>query len=106
MTTRRGRPPHPDILTPRQWEVLERVREGMTNEEIARRLGISRDGAKFHVSEIITRLGVRSRREAATWCGERDGAQAAMLRLGRRARLRRGSRLPSCRGWRPVEAAA
>jgi len=107
MNTRRGRPPHPDILTPRQWEVLERVREGMTNEQIARQLGISRDGAKFHVSEIITKLGVRSRREAATWRRERAGAPTAMLRLGRAPRLQRGSRhRPVCRRWHPVEVAA
>ena len=46
----RGRPPHPDILTPRQWEVLELVREGLSNGEIGERLGISTDGAKFHVA--------------------------------------------------------
>ena len=108
MNTRRGRPPHPDILTPRQWEVLEHVREGMTNEQIARQLGISRDGAKFHVSEIITQLGVGSRREAATWQSERDraGAPTAMLRLGRQARLHRGRHRPVCRRWHPVEVAA
>ncbi|MGH7622369.1 MAG: helix-turn-helix domain-containing protein [Gemmatimonadaceae bacterium] len=65
----RGRPPHPDVLTPRQWEVLERVRDGQSNPEIARELGISTDGAKFHVSEILTKLGVSSRREAAEWEG-------------------------------------
>ena len=107
MHTRRGRPPHPDILTPRQWEVLDRVREGMTNEQIARQLGISRDGAKFHVSEIITKLGVRDRREAATWRREREGAPTAMLRLGQRVRLHRASRgRPACRRWRLVEAPA
>ena len=67
---RRGRPPHPDVLTPRQWEVLELVREGLSNGEIARELGISTDGAKFHVSEILTKLGVSTRREAAEWDGQ------------------------------------
>src|SRR5947209_8717591 len=66
MTTR-GRPRHPDILTPRQWEVLDFVRQGLTNEEIAERLVITLDGAKFHVSEIIRKLGVDSRYEAAAW---------------------------------------
>jgi DNA-binding CsgD family transcriptional regulator len=65
----RGRPPYPDVLTPRQWEVLELVREGRSNGEIGRELGISTDGAKFHVSEILTKLGVSTRREAAEWEG-------------------------------------
>jgi DNA-binding NarL/FixJ family response regulator len=51
----RGRPRHDDILTPREWEVLELLREGLTNEEIAGRLGISFDTAKFHVSEILSK---------------------------------------------------
>jgi DNA-binding CsgD family transcriptional regulator len=61
----RGRPPHPDILTPREFEVLELLREGLTNPEIAERMGISLDGAKYHVSEIMSKLGVGSRQEAA-----------------------------------------
>jgi DNA-binding CsgD family transcriptional regulator len=64
---RRGRPPFPDLLTPRQQEVLTLVREGLTNREIAERLDITPDGAKFHVSEILTKIGVRSREEAARW---------------------------------------
>ena len=64
MTTR-GRPRYPETLTPRQQEVLALVREGLTNEEIAQRLGITLDGAKFHVSEILARLGASSRHEAA-----------------------------------------
>lgn len=60
----RGRPPHPDILTPREWEVLELVEQGLTNEQIAAQLGISTDGAKYHVAQILAKLGVSSRREA------------------------------------------
>jgi DNA-binding CsgD family transcriptional regulator len=66
---RRGRPPHPDVLTPREWEVLALLREGCSNEEVARRLGISVAGAKYHVSEILSKLGVSSREEAARWSG-------------------------------------
>lgn len=83
----RGRPRHPDVLTPRQQEVLELVREGHSNPEIAQRLGISVDGAKFHVSEIITKLGVTSRKEAAEWRREQESPAAAL----------RGSRIG---GWR------
>jgi Tol biopolymer transport system component len=39
----------------------------LTNHEIARRLGISPDGVKYHVSEIIAKLGVADRYEAARW---------------------------------------
>ena len=64
---RRGRPPHPDILTPREWEVLELLRQGLSNPEIAQRLGISPAGARYHVSEILGKLAVESRQEAARW---------------------------------------
>lgn len=69
--SKRGRPPYPDVLTPRQQEVLTLVREGLTNREIAERLDITPDGAKFHVSEILTKIGVRSREEAARWQADR-----------------------------------
>jgi DNA-binding CsgD family transcriptional regulator len=73
MTTagRTSRAPEP--LTRRQEEVLELLRRGDTNEEIARSLGISLDGAKWHVSEIIGRLGVSDRYEAARWRPEGEG---------------------------------
>ena len=64
---RRGRPPYPGLLTPREAEVLALLREGLSNPEIAGRLGISRDGVKYHVSEILSKLGVESREEAASW---------------------------------------
>jgi DNA-binding CsgD family transcriptional regulator len=71
---RRGRPPYPDVLTPREWEVLALLREGRSNEEVAERLGISLGGAKYHVSEILGKLGVESREEAARWAA--SGARA------------------------------
>jgi DNA-binding CsgD family transcriptional regulator len=64
---RRGRPPHPDVLTPREWEVLDLLRAGLTNKEIAGRLGISERGAKYHVSEILSKLGLSGRDEAVAW---------------------------------------
>ena len=68
---KRGRPKHPDILTPREWEVLDLLRDGLSNEEIAQRLRISVAGAKYHVSEILSKLAVASREEAAAWQPER-----------------------------------
>jgi DNA-binding CsgD family transcriptional regulator len=64
---RRGRSPYPDVLTPSEWEVLGFLREGFSNEQIAERLGITLRTAKFHVSEILSKLGVGSREEAAAW---------------------------------------
>src|SRR5438093_1692465 len=64
---KRGRPPHPDILTPREWQVLALLRQGLTNEQIAQRLDISFATAKYHVAEIISKLGVQTREEAAAW---------------------------------------
>jgi|GEM_PF-2585298 len=52
-------------LTDRQMEVLELLARGYTNPQIADKLGITLDGAKWHVREIIAKLGVASREEAA-----------------------------------------
>jgi DNA-binding CsgD family transcriptional regulator len=54
-----------DDLTQREREVLDLIRVGLTNEEIAERLGITLDGAKYHVSQILSKLGVATREEAA-----------------------------------------
>ncbi|MEO8457679.1 MAG: LuxR C-terminal-related transcriptional regulator [Chloroflexota bacterium] len=51
-------------LTARENEVLDLVRVGLTNEEIAQRLAISPDTVKFHVSQILSKLGVSTREEA------------------------------------------
>lgn len=61
-----------DSLTPREREVLALVRRGLTNEEIAQRLGISLDGAKYHVSQILSKLSVASREEAAAFAEPAD----------------------------------
>jgi DNA-binding CsgD family transcriptional regulator len=59
-------------LTPRQQEVMRLLQRGLTNGQIAEQLGISLDGAKFHVAEIISKLGANSREEAVTvWASRR-----------------------------------
>jgi DNA-binding CsgD family transcriptional regulator len=53
-------------LTKREVEVLRQIAAGLTNKEIARTLFISEKTASVHVSNILMKLGVRSRVEAAT----------------------------------------
>jgi Bacterial regulatory proteins, luxR family len=43
--------------------VLNLLRRGLANQLIADRLGISLPGARYHVSEILSKLGVESRQE-------------------------------------------
>ena len=54
----------PEALTPRELEVLQLLTEGLSNKEIAQRLGTSEHTAKFHVNSILGKLGARSRAEA------------------------------------------
>jgi DNA-binding CsgD family transcriptional regulator len=56
---------NPAGLTERQAEVLELLAEGMTDGGIAQRLVLSVRTVNRHVSSILDKLGVRSRREAA-----------------------------------------
>lgn len=48
-------------LTPREREVAQLVAEGLTNREIAERLGISEATARTHVERVRNKLGVRTR---------------------------------------------
>lgn len=62
-----GRPPYPDILTPAEQRVLGLLREGLPNAEIAVRLGISPDGVKYHVSNMLSKLHLERREQLAAW---------------------------------------
>jgi len=63
-----GRPPHPDLLTPAEWHVLDLVRHGLRRAEIAERRGTSVDGVKYHLANVSGKLGVGAR-ELRHWPG-------------------------------------
>ncbi len=75
---RGGRPRHPDVLTPAEWRVLDALREGGTNAEIASRLGLSPDTVKYHISNMLAKLELHDRRALAAWRpeGRREGLGA------------------------------
>lgn len=74
MSSRRGRPPHNDLLTPAEWRTLNAVRHGLTNRQIAERRGISLDAVKYHVANIVGKLGVADRRALKNWAGSHKGS--------------------------------
>ncbi|WP_029010009.1 response regulator [Azospirillum halopraeferens] len=53
------------LLTQRQREVLDRLREGKSNKQIAHELGLSEGTVKIHMTAIFKSLGVRNRTQAA-----------------------------------------
>jgi DNA-binding CsgD family transcriptional regulator/tetratricopeptide (TPR) repeat protein len=69
-----GRDPNPAGLTDRQIEILRMLSTGISNAEIARRLVVSPRTVDHHVSAILQKLGVRSRREAANRLATLDAA--------------------------------
>jgi DNA-binding NarL/FixJ family response regulator len=60
-------PASPEALTERETDVLRLVGRGHSNKEIARELGISDLTAKTHVSNILAKLGVPGRTQAALY---------------------------------------
>jgi DNA-binding NarL/FixJ family response regulator len=56
-----------DPLTPREREVLGLIGRGMANKVIARELGLSEKTVKAHVSNILAKLGVTDRTQAALY---------------------------------------
>lgn len=61
----------PEGLTPREQQVLALLAEGLSNKEIASRLGIAPDTAKFHVGRLIDKLDATGRTDAVAHAARR-----------------------------------
>ncbi|OCX98240.1 MAG: two-component system response regulator NarL [Pseudomonas sp. K35] len=59
-------------LTKREKEVLRLIAKGQSNKMIARKLGITEGTVKVHVKNLLHKLGLRSRVEAAVWVLENE----------------------------------
>jgi non-specific serine/threonine protein kinase len=57
----------PSPLTGRELEVASLVAEGMTNKEVATRLGLSVRTAENHVLNVMNKLGLDNRAQVAAW---------------------------------------
>ena len=53
----------PSVITDRQRQVVELIAAGLSNDEVARRLGISPRTAKAHCDALRQKLGVARRRQ-------------------------------------------
>ena len=53
--------------------MVNALRHGMSNRTIARRLGISRDAVKFHITNARMKLGLTGRSDLRHWRGAPSG---------------------------------
>jgi DNA-binding NarL/FixJ family response regulator len=71
-------------LTPQQLRVLQMVRQGMLNKQIAYEMQVGETTVKAHVSEILRKLGVYSRTQAVIEVQRLDHADLFREGIGRR----------------------
>jgi DNA-binding NarL/FixJ family response regulator len=76
----------PDVLTAREREIVLLVADGRVNHEIAAALGISERTVEWHVSNVLGKIGVRSRALVVSWAlehglvGDRSEAAPALTK--------------------------
>ena len=68
--------PAADSLTARERQVLTLIAGGATNRQIARQLGVTERTARTHVSNILAKLQLSSRTQAALWAVHQGLASA------------------------------
>ena len=60
------------VISERETEILRLIAKGYTNKEIAKKLFIAENTVKVHVKNILTKLGLRNRQQAAAYAVEHE----------------------------------
>ena len=76
---RGGRPRYLGILTPAEQRVLEELRRGGTNVEIAVRLGLSPETVKTHIASMLSKLDLDNRQQLARWLPREESTRRRVL---------------------------
>ena len=79
-------------LSARAREVLDLVAQGLSDQEIAGRLGVTRNTVRNHVSAIYSKLGVHRRSAVVVWArerglGDKSNPLTTLSEIKRRRRL-------------------
>jgi DNA-binding CsgD family transcriptional regulator/catechol 2,3-dioxygenase-like lactoylglutathione lyase family enzyme len=106
MKRERGRPPHDDVLTPAEWRVVESVRHGKRNRQIAQGQGVSEEAIKFHLANALHKLGFKNRRELKLWDGVRRDSGLFKLEKDMSATLSMGPIGQIARSVKDITAAS
>jgi two-component system, NarL family, response regulator DevR len=72
-----GKDPRSQHLTPKEEQVLGLVAQGLTNRQIAERLGVAEKTVKNYVSTLLSKLGAESRTQAAVMAARRPSRREA-----------------------------
>ena len=95
--------PRLEALTGQERRILDLIAEGLTNRQIAARVHLAEKTVKNYVSNLLTKLGMERRTQAAVYAaGLRDAAPPARSRRVRRA----GGSLRARERRRPAAPAA
>jgi two-component system, NarL family, nitrate/nitrite response regulator NarL len=69
------------FLTDREWQVMRCIMEGQTTQEMATTLRVERSTARTHVQNLLTKLGVHSRLQAAALMSDHGSHEAWPVHL-------------------------
>jgi len=58
-------------LTPSELKVIELIGEGLSNREIAERLGVVEKTVKNHITSLLAKMGLQRRTQVAAWVASR-----------------------------------